>query len=439
MATRINRVAGRHGGFLSDSAGLQPHQLDLVYASTTAFLAAKSASGNNSSSAEEGDWFYDSTDNVIKVYDGTNWNSGVINSPLARGNIWRGDSGGLAQAYDANDSGKILVGNGTDLVSVAVSGDATLASTGALTVADVTVGSDATGDVQYKSSATALARLAIGTRGDTLTVNAAGTLPVWSNGKVVYENFNALGTPSGATDQPLTIHQSDFTAFDGSTGVLNLLYTENLRLHMIPLGAGQTLTPVVVAAGLDVGADQADNEGYELSSHWGQASGQRPFVVGEDPAFYFTCKFEIATINGCDVLAVGFRRAPFSPPTSQEDIINADLNDYLDMAALGLTTAATPGAIKIQTIDDNAATTVTDTTNTIASATALTVKVLVSAAGVVTYQHDAVTPGTLAAPTTTAAFTLDTGDPVVPFFHYLHANAAQAGAITIHSWEAGYQ
>ena len=359
MATRINRVAGRHGGFLSDSAGLQPHQLDLVYASTTAFLAAKSASGNNSASAEEGDWFYDSTDNTVKYYDGSSWTLGLPGT--------------------------------------------------------------------------------VGSAGRVLTVNAAGTTPVWSNGKIVSENFNGYTTPGGATDVQLTMHENDYTAVSGTTAALNILHGVNASLQFVILGAGQTLFPTVVAAGLDVGCDQTDNEGIELTSHWGDASGKRPFVVGEDPAFYFKCKFEIAVINGCDVLAVGFRRAPFSPGTSQEDLVNADLNDYLDMAALGLTTAATPGAIKIQTIDDNAATTVTDTTNTIASATALTVKVLVSAAGVVTYQHDAVTPGTLAAPTTTAAFTLDTGDPVVPFFHYLHANAAQAGAITIHSWEAGYQ
>jgi hypothetical protein len=40
---------------------------------------------------------------------------------------------------DANDDGKILVGDGTDLKSVAVSGDATLANTGALTIAALAV------------------------------------------------------------------------------------------------------------------------------------------------------------------------------------------------------------------------------------------------------------------------------------------------------------
>lgn len=54
---------------------------------------------------------------------------------LARGNILVGNASGVAAALDANDSGKILVGDGTDLASVAVSGDATLAANGAITIA----------------------------------------------------------------------------------------------------------------------------------------------------------------------------------------------------------------------------------------------------------------------------------------------------------------
>ncbi len=49
---------------------------------------------------------------------------------LARGFIFRGNSSGVAAAYDANDSGKILVGDGTDLNSVAVTGDVTISSAG---------------------------------------------------------------------------------------------------------------------------------------------------------------------------------------------------------------------------------------------------------------------------------------------------------------------
>lgn len=57
----------------------------------------------------------------------------VPGARLARGFIFRGTSAGIAGAYDANGSGQILVGDGTDLVSVAVSGDMALSSAGALT------------------------------------------------------------------------------------------------------------------------------------------------------------------------------------------------------------------------------------------------------------------------------------------------------------------
>lgn len=58
---------------------------------------------------------------------------------LARGKIFIGNSSGVAAAVDTNDSGKILVGDGTDLNSVAVSGDISLASNGAVTIANSAV------------------------------------------------------------------------------------------------------------------------------------------------------------------------------------------------------------------------------------------------------------------------------------------------------------
>lgn len=53
---------------------------------------------------------------------------------VARGSIVLGTSAGTG-VIDAKTSGSILVGDGTDLLSVAVSGDATLASSGALILA----------------------------------------------------------------------------------------------------------------------------------------------------------------------------------------------------------------------------------------------------------------------------------------------------------------
>ena len=101
-------------------------------------------------------------------------------------------------------------------------------------------------------------------------------------------------------------------------------------------------------------------------------------------------------------------------------------------------TAASPMEIKTITELNGGGTTVTDTTQTLAETVPVQFKVLVSAAGVVTFQHDIAVPGTLAAPSAVGTLTFDTGDPVVPFFDFLNVAAAPDGVI-IHSWEAGYQ
>lgn len=54
---------------------------------------------------------------------------------ITRGSIIVGGAANAPTLLDANDSGKILIGDGTDLKSVAISGDATLAADGTLTVA----------------------------------------------------------------------------------------------------------------------------------------------------------------------------------------------------------------------------------------------------------------------------------------------------------------
>ena len=66
----------------------------------------------------------------------TNVSSTVPGSDLTRGYVWIGDSSGDAAAVEALDDGKILIGDGTDLNSVAVSGDVTLANDGAVTIAN---------------------------------------------------------------------------------------------------------------------------------------------------------------------------------------------------------------------------------------------------------------------------------------------------------------
>lgn len=194
-------------------------------------------------------------------------------------------------------------------------------------------------------------------------------------------------------------------------------FGDALNLVWFPLVTA-TLPLDMTSVGLDIAGDQTDNDGNEVDGGILGASG-RPFIIGDDPAFYFCATVALADVSGSDLFMTGFRRAePF----------NATFDNYLDLASIG----SVSGDIKIETILNNAATTVTDTTDNWADAETHKLCTYVSSAGVVTYKVDG------AAPTATAAFTFDDGDPVIPFVHLLHdADLMDSAVITL--WEVGYQ
>jgi hypothetical protein len=76
---------------------------------------------------------------------------------LVRGYIWIGDSEGEAGQVDAKGSAKILVGDGTDVNSVSISGDVTISTAGAVTIA-----SNAVETVMIKNNAVTMASMATG-------------------------------------------------------------------------------------------------------------------------------------------------------------------------------------------------------------------------------------------------------------------------------------
>ncbi|SVC01811.1 uncharacterized protein METZ01_LOCUS254665, partial [marine metagenome] len=78
---------------------------------------------------------------------------------IAQGSIIVGGGSNAPTAYNAKTAGQILVGDNTDLLSVAVSGDATLAASGALTIA---------------ANAVSLAKMAGITRGSIIIGDSGG-------------------------------------------------------------------------------------------------------------------------------------------------------------------------------------------------------------------------------------------------------------------------
>lgn len=114
---------------------------------------------------------------------------------IAQGSIKVGGASNAPTDLDAKTSGQILVGDGTDVVSVAVSGDATLAANGALTIgdnkitntklADITRGSIKVGgalDAPTDLNAKGDAKILIGDGTDLVSVAVTGDIAIANDG-----------------------------------------------------------------------------------------------------------------------------------------------------------------------------------------------------------------------------------------------------------------
>jgi hypothetical protein len=297
--------------------------------------------------------------------------------------------------------------------------------------------------------------------GDPLTTNASGqAIKADRAGDIVFGTALEpgasgarasviVGVAGGATGDPQQIHVEDFennyeatedpaaiqadgTVASGTAAEVNILHLKSGNLQYSALGTQTITVPVMITdavnslVALNIGMDQTDDDGVNIWSHYGPGASGRPFVIGSDAAFYALWKWSVQDVSGTDDLHFGFRRA---------EIPNAAFDNYLDAAGFHVSGTT----VNLETILNNAGTTTTDTTDAVADAArTYTFKVLVSAAGVVTYQHDIASEGTLAAPTSVAAFTFDDGDPVIPFIFFLNS-ADVAGEVAIYKWEVGYQ
>ncbi len=105
----------------------------------------------------------------------------------------------------ALSSANILVGNGSNVaVSVAMSGDAAISNAGVVTVSDLTITSEAQGDIIYFNGSNWV-RLGAGTNGQFLKTQGAGSNLVWDN--AVVGTASALSSPftiEGGTYDPST-------------------------------------------------------------------------------------------------------------------------------------------------------------------------------------------------------------------------------------------
>lgn len=230
---------------------------------------------------------------------------------------------------------------------------------------------------------------------------------------VVHRQIQHNGTYETFKSNPVTAKLAGGAA-TGSTGDTNIMLFPQTAFEYHIKGTQTILAPQRTATGLDIGMDQTDNDGVELSQGI-LAGSKHAYTIGTDGPFHFRVKLKIADVSGTDDCAIGFRKAA---------AYGANIDDYTDMATLNVIS----GDINIETILNNAATTTTDTTQNWADGETHELEVIVDQAGVVTYKIDGV------APTTTAAFTFDSGDVVVPFLFFLHATDV-AGEVSLIEWQ----
>ncbi len=225
-------------------------------------------------------------------------------------------------------------------------------------------------------------------------------------------------------DRPFSLVNANLGgAWRGTAGDLNMMNCASGNVFLMHVKATQTLLgPIWLDPGLNITQDLTDNDGIEYFGAAVVGAGNpAQFVIGTDVAFFCRARVTIADVSGTDDFSVGFRRVEAG---------QANFDDYLDLAGIGLSNAT--GDIAIETILNNAATTTTDTTNNWADAETHTLEVRVSKAGVVTYLIDDV------APLVTAAFTFDTGDTVCPYIFLINATTTP-GAVSVLEWECDYQ
>lgn len=231
----------------------------------------------------------------------------------------------------------------------------------------------------------------VNTKEDFITFNAA---------PVMATKVNTGGVPTGATgDENLMVFQSG----------------EIKEQHI--LGAGQTIiAPIMEAAGLLISLDLTDNEGAEYS--WGiLANSKHAYTIGTSPAFFYEVRFTLADVTGVDPFYIGFRK---------QEAYQAAFTGYTDYALIGVEETQNSALITIADELNGGGTTYTNSTDAWADTQTHTLKVLVSATGVVTYLIDGV------APTATHAFTFDTADVVMPCCYFLHGAAAPGTMHVVH-------
>ena len=222
--------------------------------------------------------------------------------------------------------------------------------------------------------------------------------------------------------------------FPGKNGQVTPVQGSIIGAHTVAAGGFMVEGTIPVtdtngtAAGLNLQGDAAtgDNTGMELIFGGSQHGGNASCTIGTH-AMTFDATFNSVDFTDQDCVAIGFRKVE-EFQTGHQPIIAAASGDavYTDYVAFGVLSA---DDVQISTRLNDGTTAHVDSTQATAASGNHRFKIAVSSAGVVTFSHigaAVMSAGTLAAPSTTKAFTFDDGDVVVPYLSILSTNADSA-------------
>lgn len=110
------------------------------------------------------------------------------------------------ERLSAKADGAVIIGNGTTVTATGLTGDVTLLNTGATTVTDLTISGEAQGDILFRNAAN-WTRLPASTSGYVLKTQGAGANPIWG------------AVSAGSADKLVDLFELEGGGFDPPTTI----------------------------------------------------------------------------------------------------------------------------------------------------------------------------------------------------------------------------
>lgn len=232
--------------------------------------------------------------------------------------------------------------------------------------------------------------------------------------------------------------QDDGTITSGTASETNRVLMGGINWDQFIIGTQTTLVPANHADGTNIVQTDTDGQGMVLTPFSNSSASPLEFIIGTDPAFYVELTVQVTDWSGCRLM-VGFHGGAAGTIQAHQTV--AAFGDYTDLALIGNYAGGAVDVYTQQCIND-AAPTDTDTTINLTDGDVMKAKVLVSAAGVVTYTLSlaaTATPTTFVSKTlTTVAQTFDDTDNVVPMILLVN-HTDTASAVILKEFKCGYQ